>query len=62
MGRQRTINDVAFWRSPKMAGRTQEDRALLTYLLTGPFSNIIGVYQIVPRIAASEMDGTQSRK
>lgn len=55
MGRQRTINDVAFWRSPKMAGRTQEDRALLTYLLTGPFSNIIGVYQIVPRIAASEM-------
>ncbi len=55
MGRQRTINDVAFWRSPKMAGRTQEDRAMLTYLLTGPFSNIIGVYQIVPRIAASEM-------
>ncbi|WP_129111999.1 hypothetical protein [Burkholderia pseudomallei] len=28
---------------------------MLTYLLTGPFSNIIGVYQIVPRIAASEM-------
>lgn len=55
MSRQRTINDSAFWRSPKMAGRTQEDRATLTYLLTCPFSNIIGAYQIVPRIAASEM-------
>ncbi|SIN84924.1 hypothetical protein SAMN05444168_0854 [Paraburkholderia phenazinium] len=55
MGRQRTIDDSAFWRSPKMAGRTQEDRATLSYLLTSPFSNIIGVYQIVPRIAASEM-------
>jgi hypothetical protein len=55
MGRQRTIDDTAFWRSPKMAGRTQEDRATLSYLLTSPFSNIIGVYQIVPRIAASEM-------
>ncbi len=55
MGRQRTINDTEFWRSPKMAGRTQEDRSMLCYLLTGPFSNIIGVYSIVPRIAASEM-------
>lgn len=55
MSRQRTINDSAFWRSPKMAGRTQEDRSTLTYLLTCPFSNIIGAYQIVPRIAASEM-------
>lgn len=55
MSRQRTINDSVFWRSPKMAGRTQEDRATLTYLLTCPFSNIIGAYQIVPRIAASEM-------
>ncbi|MBB5400297.1 hypothetical protein [Paraburkholderia youngii] len=55
MGRQRTINDSAFWRSPKMAGRTHEDRATLSYLLTSPFSNIIGVYEFVPRIAASEM-------
>lgn len=55
MSRQRTINDSEFWRSPKMAGRTQEDRSTLTYLLTCPFSNIIGAYQIVPRIAASEM-------
>lgn len=55
MGRQRTIDDAAFWRSPRMAGRTQEDRSTLFYLLTSPFSNIIGVYQIVPRIAASEI-------
>lgn len=55
MGRQRTINDAAFWRSPKMAGRTHEDRSTLAYLLTCPFSNIIGVYEFVPRIAASEM-------
>ncbi|WP_186080254.1 hypothetical protein [Burkholderia gladioli] len=55
MSRQRTLNDAAFWRSPEMAGRTQEDRAMLCYLLTSPFSNIIGAYQIVPRIAASEM-------
>jgi hypothetical protein len=55
MGRQRTINDAAFWRSPRMAGRTHEDRATLSYLLTCPFSNIIGVYEFVPRIAASEM-------
>ncbi len=55
MSRQRTINDSVFWRSPKMAGRTQEDRATLTYLLTCPDSNIIGAYPIVPRISASEM-------
>jgi len=55
MSRQRTLNDAIFWRSPEMAGRTQEDRAMLCYLLTSPFSNIVGVYRIVPRIAASEM-------
>jgi hypothetical protein len=55
MGRQRTVDDDAIWRSTKLAGRTQEDRATLLYLLTSPFSNIIGVYPIVPRIAASEM-------
>lgn len=55
MGRQRTINDKKFWNSPKMAGRTQEDRATLVYLLTCTSSNIIGSYTIVPRIAAAEM-------
>lgn len=55
MGRQRTIKDREFWCSPKMAGLTHEDRSTLTYLLTSPYSNIIGVYEIVPRLAASEM-------
>ncbi|MEB0122243.1 hypothetical protein QN391_16280 [Pseudomonas sp. CCI1.2] len=55
MGRQRTINDKKFWNSPKMAGRTQEDRATLVYLLTCTSSNIAGSYSIVPRIAAAEM-------
>jgi hypothetical protein len=58
MGRQRTINDAAFWRSPRIADRTQEDKATLLYLLTSPYSNIIGVYAIVPRIAAAEMGWT----
>lgn len=58
MGRQRTINDSEFWRSPRIADRTQEDKATLLYLLTSPYSNIIGVYPIVPRIAAAEMGWT----
>lgn len=58
MGRQRTINDAEFWRSPRVADRSQEDKATLLYLLTSPYSNIIGVYQIVPRIAAAEMGWT----
>lgn len=58
MGRQRTINDAEFWRAPRIADRTQEDKATLLYLLTSPYSNIIGIYQIVPRIAAAEMGWT----
>lgn len=58
MGRQRTIDDAEFWRSPRIANRSQEDKATLLYLLTSPYSNIIGVYPIVPRIAASEMGWT----
>jgi hypothetical protein len=58
MGRQRTINDAEFWRAPRIADRTQEDKATLFYLLTSPYSNIIGIYPIVPRIAAAEMGWT----
>ncbi len=58
MGRQRTINDAEFWRAPRIADRTHEDKATLLYLLTSPYSNIIGVYAIVPRIAAAEMGWT----
>lgn len=55
MGRQRTISDENFWRSNRLASLTQEDKATLLYLLTSPFSNIIGCFKIVPRIAAAEM-------
>lgn len=55
--RQRTVSDF-FWRDPALASLTQEDKATLLYLLTGPSSNITGVYQIVPRIAAAEMGWT----
>lgn len=61
MGRQRTIDDQNFWRSPALADLTQEDKATLLYLLTSPFSNIIGCYQIVPRIAAAEMGWTEDQ-
>jgi len=44
MGRQRTIDDTNFWRSPRVADCSQEDKATLLYLLTSPSSNIIGVY------------------
>nr|WP_240988612.1 hypothetical protein [Cupriavidus taiwanensis] len=33
----------------------------MLYLLTSPFSNIVGVYQIVPRIAAAEMGWTSEQ-
>lgn len=58
MGRQRTVDDANFWRSPQVADLTQEDKATLLYLLTSPSSNIIGVYPIVARISAAEMGWT----
>lgn len=55
MGRQRTVDDANFWRSPQIADCTQEDKATMLYLLTSPSSNIIGVYPVVPRVSAAEM-------
>lgn len=55
MGRQRTIDDAEFWRSLLLANCSHEEKSVLQYLLTSPFSNIIGVYPIVLRIATSEM-------
>jgi len=54
MSRQRTINDQ-IWRSNRLSGCTVEDRYALFYFLTSPFSNVIGAYEIVIRVAASEM-------
>lgn len=55
--RQRTVSDY-FWRDPSICDLSQEDKATLLYFLTSPSSNIIGVYQIVWRIAAAEMGWT----
>jgi len=55
--RQRTVSDY-FWRDPEISDLSQEDKATLLYLLTSPSSNIIGVYQIVWRIASAEMGWT----
>lgn len=55
--RQRTVSDF-FWRDPEICDLSQEDKATLLYLLTSPSSNIVGVYQVVWRIAAAEMGWT----
>lgn len=59
MGRQRTINDRAFWRSPRLQNSTLEDKVANLHLLTAPDSNIIGSYCLVPRIAAAEIKITE---
>lgn len=58
--RQRTISDF-FWRDPDISDLSQEDKATLLYFLTSPSSNIIGVYQIVWRIASAEMGWTSEQ-
>lgn len=55
MGRQRTINDQAFWRSPRLQVCTTEDKIALLHLLSCPDSNIVGAYALVPRIASAEV-------
>lgn len=58
--RQRTISDN-FWRDPRTSDLSQEDKATLLYFLTSPSSNIAGVYQVIPRIAAAEMGWTSDQ-
>ncbi|MBB2896672.1 hypothetical protein [Pseudomonas sp. AS2.8] len=58
MGRQRTIRDQNFWRSPRLMNCTTEDKVALLHLLTAPDSNITGVYPLVPRIAGAELGWT----
>lgn len=55
MSRQRTINDQAFWRSPRLQVCTTEDKIALLHLLSCPDSNIAGAYALVPRIASAEV-------
>lgn len=58
MGRQRTIDDEKFWHAPRLEGCTSEDKFALLHLLTGPKSNITGVYALVPRHAGAELGWT----
>lgn len=58
VGRQRTIRDQNFWRSPRLLNCTTEDKFALLHLLTAPDSNITGVYPLVPRIAGAEIGWT----
>lgn len=58
MGRQRTIRDQNFWRSPRLLNCSTEDKVALLHLLTAPDSNITGVYPLVPRIAGAEIGWT----
>ncbi len=46
MGRQRTIRDQNFWRSPRLLNCTTEDKVALLHLLTAPDINITGVYPL----------------
>ncbi len=59
--RQRTIVDSEFWCSNQLINLTTEDRMVLIYLLTSTFSNIIGVYELVPRVAAAQIGWTEEQ-
>ncbi|WP_439670862.1 hypothetical protein AEMCBJ_14510 [Cupriavidus necator] len=52
--RYRPISPEHAWRSSESAELTISERYGELYLLTTPFANAIGCYQIVPRIAAAE--------
>lgn len=58
MGRQRTIRDQNFWRSPRLLNCTTEDKVALLHLLTVSDSNITGVYHRVSHIAGAEIGWT----
>ncbi|MGE6497112.1 hypothetical protein ACQKFX_21375 [Cupriavidus metallidurans] len=54
MARYRPVSPEHTWRSSKSAELTISERYGELYLLTTPFANTIGCFQIVPRIAAAE--------
>ena len=55
MGRQRTIDGQNFWHASRLEGCTSEDKLALLHLLTGPRSNITGIYTLPPRVAGAEL-------
>ncbi|WP_321854369.1 hypothetical protein [Paraburkholderia tropica] len=55
MAKYRRISPVQAWRSSISCDLTISERFGEYYTLTSPFTNTIGCYPIVPRIAAAEM-------
>lgn len=54
-GRQRTICDKCLWSYNRLHGCTVEDKYLLIYFLTSPYSNVIGAYEIKLASVAAEL-------
>lgn len=54
-GRQRVICDKSFWRSNSLTGCSVEDKYLLMYFLTSPFSGTSGVFEIKTMVVAAEI-------
>ena len=55
MATYRPVSQNQAWRSQLSTCLTIQERYCLLYLLTCPFSNSIGAFEIVPTIAAAEM-------
>ncbi|KMZ11838.1 hypothetical protein BHUM_03126 [Candidatus Burkholderia humilis] len=59
MARYRPISPEQTWRSADSCDLTISERYCEFYLLTSPFTNTIGCYRVVGRIAAAEMGLSQ---
>lgn len=53
MSRQRIIKD-GIWRSDDLENLNSDEQVVFLYFFSSPYSNIIGAYKIVPRLAASD--------
>lgn len=51
----RPVCPDALWRSRLTSDLNEQERSTLAYLLTSPFSSYVGIFELVPRVAAAEM-------
>jgi len=51
----RPVCPDALWRSRLTSNLDEQERSTLAYLLTSPFSSYVGIFELVPRVAAAEM-------
>jgi hypothetical protein len=49
------------WRSSATSELNEGERGTLAYLLTSPFGNYAGIFEVVPRVAAAEMRVSMSK-